>query len=126
VETKEFNPELAYYHETHMLNAPVVLKTEGVKYDGGKARYDLLPPESLESLAQVLTFGAAKYGDRNWEAGMSWGRVFAAMMRHMWAWWRGEHKDPETGFSHLWHAAACMAFLIAYEERRIGTDDRPK
>lgn len=65
-------------------------------------------------------------GERNWEQGMSWGRVFAALMRHMWAWWRGEDKDPETGESHLWHAGCCIAFLIAYEARGVGTDDRYK
>ena len=99
--------------------------TEGRKDDSGKARYDLIPPEFLEAVAQVLAFGATKYGERNWEKGMTWGRPFAAMMRHLWAWWRGEKADPETGFSHLWHAACCIAFLIAFEERGKGTDDRP-
>lgn len=99
--------------------------TEGVKLDGDKPRYDLLPPEFLDGTAHVLTHGAAKYSERNWEKGMRWGRPFAALMRHMWAWWRGEDKDPETGMSHLWHAACCIAFLMAYEERGTGTDDRP-
>ena len=99
---------------------------EGVKFDSAKARYDLIPPEAEEAIAQVLTFGAAKYGDRNWELGMDWGRVYAAMRRHMAAWWGGEDNDPETGMSHLWHASACLAFLTAYEQRGTGTDDRPK
>ena len=98
---------------------------EGRKDDGDKLRYDLIPPEFLSGTADILTFGAAKYGERNWEKGMRWGRPFAALMRHMWAWWRGEKADPETGKSHLWHAACCLAFLIAYEERAIGEDDRP-
>ena len=98
----------------------------GRKFDDGKLPYDLLPPEFLEGTAAVLGFGAQKYSARNWEIGMRWGRPFAALMRHMWAWWRGEDKDPETGFSHLWHAACCIAFLMAYEQRRIGDDDRPK
>ena len=102
-----------------------VAPNEGVKFDQGKARYDLLPGEFLEATAQVLTFGAAKYGERNWEHGMKWGRPFAALMRHMWAWWGGEGKDPETGMSHLWHAACCLAFMIAYEARGTGSDDRP-
>jgi len=97
---------------------------EGRKDDAGKARMELLPPELLSGVARVLTFGAEKYADRNWEMGMSWGRVFGACMRHMWAWWGGQKTDPETGMSHLWHAGCCIAFLIAYEERRIGTDDR--
>jgi len=100
--------------------------SEGRKDDAGKARYDLLPPELLEAAADILTFGAAKYGERNWERGMKWGRPFAACMRHLWAWWRGEKADKETGKSHLWHACACIAFLIAFEQRGIGTDDRPK
>ena len=34
--------------------------------------------------------------------------------------------DTETGYSHLWHAACCLMFLIAYEARGSGTDDRFK
>jgi hypothetical protein len=94
------------------------------KQDGGKARMDLIAPEMLVGTANVLAFGAAKYDARNWEKGMSWGRCFGALMRHMWAWWGGEKADPETGMSHLHHAACCLMFLIAYEERKIGTDDR--
>ena len=107
---------------------------EGRKDDGGKARMELIPPEIMFALASILTFGAIKYADRNWEKGMSWGRVFGACMRHMWAWWGGKgpttknflfgELDTETGLSHLWHAATCIAFLVAYEERNIGADDR--
>lgn len=73
-------------------------------------------------------------GDRNWELGMKWSRVFGAMMRHMWCWWGGKgpatksflfgELDDETGHSHLWHAACCLAFLITYEQRGVGEDDR--
>ena len=86
----------------------------------------LLPPELLEGTAAVLDFGQRKYAARNWELGMAWHRPFSSLMRHMWAWWRGEDSDPETGMSHLWHAACCIAFLMAYEQRKIGMDDRPK
>lgn len=96
-----------------------------IKDDKGKARYDLLPPEMLEETAQVLAFGAAKYSANNWANGAHWSRYFSAMMRHMWAWWRGEDNDPETGMSHLAHAACCLGFLMAYQRRNIGQDDRP-
>jgi hypothetical protein len=95
-----------------------------VKADEAKTRYDLLPPELLEETAKVLTFGAQKYSAHNWAQGASWSRYFSAMMRHMWAWWRGEDNDPETGFSHLAHAACCLSFLIAYQRRGLGEDDR--
>lgn len=98
---------------------------EGVKHDAGKERYDLIPPEIEEAIAKVLTFGAEKYGERNWEKGMAWGRPYAALRRHMAAWWSGEAKDPETGMPHTWHAACCLAFIVAFEARAIGTDDRP-
>jgi len=100
-------------------------RLEGRKDDQNKAPYHLLAPELLDGTARVLAFGAAKYAPRNWEKGMNWSRPFAALMRHMWAWWRGEGTDPETGMSHLWHAACCIMFLVAYEERLIGNDDRP-
>tara|TARA_B100000768_G_scaffold153733_1_gene150066 strand:- start:1469 stop:1921 length:453 start_codon:yes stop_codon:yes gene_type:complete len=98
--------------------------TKFVKADDAKTRYDLLPPELLEETAKVLTFGAQKYSAHNWAQGASWSRYFSAMMRHMWAWWRGEDNDPETGFSHLAHAACCLSFLIAYQRRGLGEDDR--
>lgn len=100
------------------------IEDTGVKNDQDKLRYDLIPPEALDSLARVLTFGANKYADRNWEKGMDWGRVFGACMRHLWAFWRGEDKDPETGYSHLEHAICNIAFLITYEKRNIGKDTR--
>jgi hypothetical protein len=97
----------------------------GRKDDSLKLRMELIPPEILVALGDILTFGAKKYGDRNWEKGMAWSRVFGACMRHLWAWWACERVDDETGRSHLWHAACCIAFLIAYEMRASGIDDRP-
>lgn len=97
----------------------------GVKHDKDKEPYDLIAPELLHSVAKVLQHGADKYNRRNWESGMRWGRVFAATMRHLWKWWRGEQADDESGYSHLWHAGANIMFLIAYEQRGIGEDDRP-
>lgn len=103
-----------------------LLKSEGVKFDSDKPPYHLIAPELLEETAKVLDYGQKKYMARNWERGMAWSRPFGALMRHMWAWWRGEDCDPETGFSHLAHAACCVMFLLAYEKRRVGTDDRHK
>lgn len=98
---------------------------EGRKDDDAKARYDLIAPELLEAIAEVLRYGADKYEPRNWERGMRWGRCYAALQRHLWAWWGGESADAETGASHLHHAACCLMFLVAYEARELGDDDRP-
>jgi hypothetical protein len=99
--------------------------SEGNKFDTDKLPWHLLPPDAVEQIVAVLEFGAKKYGDRNWEEGMAWSRPFSALMRHMWAWWGGEHRDPETGLSHLAHAGCCILFLLAYERRNIGVDNRP-
>ena len=98
---------------------------EGKKFDDGKLPYDLLPSDAVEEIVKVLQFGATKYGERNWEKGMKWNRPFAALMRHMWAWWRREEKDPETGLSHLAHAGCCILFLLSYTLRGVGEDNRP-
>lgn len=97
-----------------------------MKYDTDKVRMELIPPELLESVATILTFGANKYRDRGWEEGMEWSRVYGALLRHMNAWWAGDSLDLETGKSHLWHAGCCISFLITYEQRNTGTDDRRK
>lgn len=99
---------------------------QAMKFDGDKVRMELIPPELMEAVGTILTFGAKKYADRNWEQGMSWSRVYGALLRHLNAWWSGDSLDPETGKSHLWHAACCITFLIAYEQRGVGTDDRQK
>jgi hypothetical protein len=108
---------------------------KGVKFDDNKVRVELFPGEAIFAISSILTFGANKYSPRNWELGMGWGRVFGATMRHLWCWWQGKGPtnksfvfgefDEETGWSHLWHAGACIIFLITYEMRGTGHDDRP-
>lgn len=103
----------------------------GRKNDTGKLRWELLPYDAIDGIVQILTDGAVKYDDRNWEQGMKWSRVYAAIMRHLGAWWMGKltghgSMDKESGHSHLWHAGCEILFLIAYEKRKMGEfDDRP-
>lgn len=97
---------------------------EAIKYDHGKPAFDLIPSKALEEVAKVYGYGANKYSRRNWEKGMNWCRIFGAIMRHAWAWMRGETLDPETGLHHMAHAAfGCLA-LIEYHHTGAGKDDR--
>jgi len=99
---------------------------QGRKDDTGKLRYDLLPPEALETVVKVYTFGAQKYSPRNWEMGIPWSRIFGAIMRHLWAFYRGEDNDKETNIPHPAHAVfGCLA-LLHYMRYRKNFDDRPK
>lgn len=99
-------------------------ETGAMKADGEKNRLELLPFEAIEEIGKVLTYGATKYSPDNWRPGMSWRRLVGSTLRHIFSWCRGESIDPETGLSHLAHAGCCILFLISYELRNVGTDDR--
>jgi len=101
------------------------LTKQGVKLDYGKLRWSLVPWDSVRAILNILEVGAKKYAPRNWEQGMDWSRPFDACIRHLTSWWNGEGRDPDTGYSHLWHAGCNILFLIAYELRGVGKDDRP-
>jgi hypothetical protein len=97
---------------------------QGTKHDQGKPRTDLLPPVALEEVAKVLTFGASKYNDHNWRLGFKYSRLIGAALRHIFAFSKGEDRDPETGLLHLAHAACCILFLIDHIMLGYGSDDR--
>jgi hypothetical protein len=96
------------------------------KFDDEKLRMDLLPMRPIEDIAAVLTYGAKKYKPNNWRKGMRWGKAFAAALRHLWAWWKGEDNDKESGLSHLAHAATEILFLLEYGRTHKELDDRVK
>lgn len=106
-------------------NTPEAMANGGVKYDGDKVRMDLLDAYAIEQLSAVLTFGATKYAAHNWRKGIAKSRLIAAAFRHLFAYLRGEDKDPETGLSHAAHAMCCCMFLLGLEHR-VDLDDRYK
>lgn len=97
-----------------------------VKYDANKIPLELLPAPALEAIAEVLEFGRKKYASWNWAKGFNYSRLIGAALRHLFAFARGEDRDPESGLSHLAHAGCCVLFLITHERCRLGTDDRYK
>jgi len=101
-------------------------KEFGKKHDDGKPRMELLSPIALEEIAKVLTFGAKKYGDHNWRQGIKWTRILGALLRHVYAFLRGENEDSETGLSHMAHVGCCVLFLLDYEVNKREFDDRYK
>lgn len=100
----------------------------GIKHDKAKLRLDLIPVSTFKGLGDVLTHGANKYGDRNWEKGLMYSRVYGALLRHVIAWWDGEEFDPESGVHHLDSVLANASFLKEYVSNpdKFGSfDDRP-
>lgn len=117
-EYQEVNPEDATIISAgKILHDPMISAEGGKKYDSGKNRYDLIPPDALDMIVSVLTAGAEKYNEafdeENWrKVDHKERRYFGAAMRHMWAVRRGEHYDKETGLHHYAHAASNLMFLL--------------
>lgn len=103
-------------------------KTEGVgvRYDQGKIRVELVPPELVIAFAEVAAAGAKKYPERNWELGMKRSRVYASLVRHLLKWWSGQDTDAETGCRHLDMVVWNVGVLATYNRRGVGEDDRPR
>ena len=90
---------------------------QGVKYDDGKARWELIPFRAMRDVVDVLTYGSRKYADDNWKiVPDARKRYISAAFRHLTDWAGGEKKDSETGKSHLAHAICCLLFLLWFEQ----------
>lgn len=92
------------------------------KHDVGKVMWHLFPPNSMEHVAKVFTFGAQKYGEYNYAAGggLVHSRLYSAAQRHLQQHWAGCTIDEESGLPHLAHAVANLLMIMG-----SGVDDRP-
>lgn len=90
---------------------------QGRKDDSAKRRYSLLPKGTVNSVVDVLEYGAStKYEIDNWQKVPSARtRYYDAAMRHIDAWFNGDLKDAETGLPHLAHAICCLMFLMWFD-----------
>ena len=73
-----------------------------LKNDALKLRYDLIPWEVLEALAQVFTYGLIDHDENSWKK-VDVMRYYAADQRHTQAWRKGTKLDKESGYPHLAH-----------------------
>lgn len=94
------------------------------RFDTNKLRMDLLPVEWTVELSKVLTRGAEKYGDNNWQKGMEWSRCVGSLYRHLTKWQSGITFDSETQCHHLAHVAWNALALLTYQLEGVGVDDR--
>jgi hypothetical protein len=107
-------------------NSKKLLDENFKKYDEGKTRLELLPPEVMLATARVMMLGAEKYGSENYLKGTSYRRVIGALERHVLDFKRGIDLDMESGESHLAHAICCCMMLMEIMRVGTGTDDRIK
>lgn len=125
-ESGQIYPEISE-HRTASYSMQSIKESRGetaVKADDGKNPLDLLPTVALESVGLVLQHGAKKYAAHNWRKGMKYSRLISALLRHVFAFMRGENIDPESNLPHMAHAACCVLFLLDYQLTSVGEDDR--
>ncbi len=118
----------------------VVDPSTGAAKGAKLAAFHLIPWSIITELAEHFGRGARKYAARNWEGGYAWSLSFAALHRHLAAFWEGEEIDDDPGLyaidgeptnephtvrhivAVVWHAC-----VLAYFSRfGVGTDDRPR
>lgn len=96
--------------------------------------YDLVPfQEMTEAYVRVAEFGAKKYEPWNWSKGLSRIQLLGSLMRHAFAYLRGEERDngPKgSGLLHtdhiLWNAVAlCHNVHWNLEDGRRPEPPRP-
>ena len=94
---------------------------DGKKFDQGKPATHLLPPKALLCVAEVLGYGAIKYGEHNWRAvPEARKRYVAAALRHLLTDMTGEQPiDPESGLPHIAHAIASLLFILEMDIEAI-------
>ena len=99
---------------------------QGMKLDQGKVQWDLVPFATLEGMARVLMFGAAKYDKHQWRNGMPHTQPFEALLRHLFAWQAGEDIDSDSLLPHLDHALCELMFLRYFVQNFPEMDNRFK
>ncbi len=79
-----------------------------------KPHLALVPTALITAAGRAFTHGANKYAPNNWRRGMVWTEAYSALLRHLTAWGDGEDIDPDSGNTHLDHAAAALGFLCEF------------
>jgi hypothetical protein len=99
--------------------------TEGGQHkDAGKRRYDLIPQVALDAEADVMTYGAAKYGRDNYQRGIRISRLVASLLRHVYDFKAKKDTDKESGLPALAHARCCIGMIMDTLVRHPELDDR--
>jgi hypothetical protein len=97
---------------------------KALRYNENKLQWSMVDFDSLEGLVRVLEYGAVKYSKGNWKKGMPVTQVTESLMRHLFAFLRGEDVDPESGCRHISHVMCNTMFLEYILREKPHYDDR--
>lgn len=92
----------------------------GAKRDtqNDKPRFDLLPVPALLRVAELYRKGAVKYGEGNWTKGMPFSRVYASLLRHLYAFILGETTEDHLS-AVVFNTFCLMTFQDAIKAGRL-------
>ncbi len=101
-----------------------------LKFDIGKNDWSLLPFEVIETAIKRITIGKEKYARDSWkQLDDGKNRYFAALMRHLVEYQKGNRWDEDPRFpesTHLQAALTNMIFLVWYELQDIKNERKDK
>ena len=97
---------------------------QALRYNQGKLEWSLVDFDSLEGLVRVLEYGKDKYARDNWKLGMPVTQVTESLMRHLFAFAKGEDVDAESGCRHISHVMCNVMFLEYILREKPDYDDR--
>ncbi len=82
-------------------------------------RFDLLVPEFLEAMAKIMSVGSKKYGDRNWEKGLTGENSgINHAMAHLAAYMADAPNDYGNRSMHLAQVAVNAMFEFHFRTQR--------
>lgn len=100
------------------------IENKGSRFNTGKTQWGLVDFAALEGMVKVLEFGAQKYGIGNWQKGLTTVSIIESLLRHIFAYLKGEDIDSETGLKHVDHALCNAMFLVYMEKNKKEMDNR--
>lgn len=85
--------------------------------DESKRQWHLLPVEAIESIIEVMEFGAKKYSENNWRTApyLTRAQITNSMKRHQAQIDKKELYDSESGLLHSAHVAVNALFQLHYD-----------
>ena len=101
-------------------------KREALRYDTGKPEmmYLMTFPNAIREFTKVCTYGGNKYDVGNYLKGAKYTQYVNCGLRHLFAWWGGEERDPESKCLHLAHFVWNALCLCEMAITRKDLDDR--
>jgi hypothetical protein len=84
--------------------------------DKSKIPVQLVPPSLVNASGRALAHGIEKYARHNWMRGMDYSEIIGGLKRHISNFENQEVCDEDSGLAALDHIAACLTFLLYYEE----------